>query len=206
MGRPSGTVTFLFTDIEGSTQLWEDHPEAMRQALERHDAMVSGAIDAQGGNVFSTGGDGFAAAFERAGDAAAAVEGQLGLAAEKWRDGVTIRVRMGLHTGEASERDGDYFGPALNRAARLMAAAHGGQMLCSSVTGSLISAHQPSGAGLRDLGEHRLRDLSEPDRLFQLVDPRLPGDFPPLRSLDSYPGNLPFRPPASSAGRRNSWP
>ncbi len=187
-------MTFLFTDIEGSTQLWEDHPEAMRQALERHDATVSGAIDAHGGYVFSTGGDGFAAAFQRAGDAvAAAAEGQLGLAAETWPDGVTIRVRMGLHTGEALERDGDYFGPALNRAARLMAAAHGGQVLSSSVSGSLIAGHLPSGASLRDLGEHRLRDLSEPERLFQLTDPRLPGDFPPLRSLDSYPGNLPFQ-------------
>ncbi len=194
MGRPSGTVTFLFTDIEGSTQLWEDHPEAMREALERHDTVVSGAIDAHGGYVFSTGGDGFAAAFQRAGDAAAAaLEGQLGLAAEAWPDGVTIRVRMGLHTGEASERNDDYFGPALNRAARLMAAAHGGQVLSSSVTGSLISPHLPGGAGLKDLGEHRLRDLSEPDHLFQLVDPRLQGDFPPLRSLDSYPGNLPVQ-------------
>ena len=194
MGRPSGTVTFLFTDIEGSTPLWEEHPETMRAALERHDAVVSGAISAHGGYVFSTGGDGFAAAFERAGDAlAAAAESQLGLVAEAWSEGVTIRVRMGLHIGEASERDGDYFGPALNRAARLMAAAHGGQVLCSAVTGSLVSAHLPSGAGLRDLGEHGLRDLSDPVRLFQLVDPRLPDNFPPLRSLDSYPGNLPVQ-------------
>jgi predicted ATPase/class 3 adenylate cyclase len=192
VGRPSGTITFLFTDIEGSTALWENHPDAMRAALERHDAILAGAVSGHGGYVFSTGGDGLTAAFERAGDAvAAAARGQLELAAEPWPDPIDLRVRMGLHTGEAMERDGDYFGPALNRAARIMAAGHGSQVLCSAVTASLVTDSPPAGATLWDLGPHRLRDLSEPERLFQLVHPDLRDDFPPLRTLDALPGNLP---------------
>ncbi|HUA96508.1 MAG TPA: adenylate/guanylate cyclase domain-containing protein [Acidimicrobiales bacterium] len=194
VGRPSGTVTFLFTDIEGSTALWETQPDAMRDALVRHDTILAGAVADHGGYVFSTGGDGLAAAFERAGDAlSAATDGQLGLAAEPWPEPADIRVRMGLHTGEALERDGDYFGPALNRAARIMAAGHGGQVLCSAVTAALVSGSLPDGAALVDLGPHRLRDLSEPERLFQLVHPGLPDDFPLLRTLDTLPGNLPHQ-------------
>jgi class 3 adenylate cyclase len=121
-------VTFLFTDIEGSTGLWEAAPEAMRAALARHDEIVRGTIEAHGGYVFATGGDGFGAAFGRAHDAlAAAGDAQTALAAEVWPDGVALRVRMGLHTGEVDEREGDYFGPAVNRAARIMAAGHGEQ-------------------------------------------------------------------------------
>ncbi len=125
VGRPSGTVTFLFTDIEGSTQLWEEAPDAMRGALERHDAIVSAAISAHGGSVFSAGGDGFAAVFHACQALEAALDAQLGLVHEPWPAAAPIRGRIGLHTGEASERDGDYFGPALNRTARLMAIAHG---------------------------------------------------------------------------------
>jgi hypothetical protein len=157
----------------------------MRAALARHDEIVRGAIEDHDGHVFSTGGDGFAAAFARAGDALAAAEGaQAGLAGESWSDAATIRVRMALHTGEAEERDGDYFGPAVNRVARLMALAHGGQVVCSSVTAELLG-----GVELVDLGEHRLRDLSAPVRVFQVGT----GGFPPLRSLDVFPGNLPLQ-------------
>jgi class 3 adenylate cyclase len=116
VGAPSGTVTFLFTDIEGSTRLWQQDEAAMRAALERHDSILRSAIDGHGGYAFSTGGDGFGVAFARAGEAvAAAVDAQMRLAAEPWPEGAPIRVRMGLHTGEVSERDGDYFGTPVTR-------------------------------------------------------------------------------------------
>jgi predicted ATPase len=177
-------VTFLFTDIEGSTALWEADPDAMRVALERHDSILRSAIDGQDGYVFSTGGDGFAAAFARAGDAVtAATEAQQRLVAETWPGARVLRVRMGLHTGEATERDGDYFGTTVNRAARLMATAHGGQVVCSRSTADLAA-----GVGLfRSLGEHRLRDLTAAEQVFQIGDEV----FPPLRSVDAVPTNLP---------------
>ena len=132
-------MTFLFTDIEGSTQLWESVPDAMRPALERHDALVRTAIDAHGGYVFSTGWSGFGVAFGRAGDALdAAIVMQRSLAAERGRT-VSVRVRVGVHSGEASERDGDYFGPAVNHAARLMAAAHGGRVVCTGAVAELVA-------------------------------------------------------------------
>src|SRR5262249_13542116 len=132
MVLPSGTVTFLFTDIEGSTSLWENAPESMRAALQRHDAILHGSIKAHGGQVFSTGGDGLAAVFARSVDAiAAASQAQAALTTETWPKDAPVRVRMGVHTGETIERDGDYFGPALNRAARLMGIGHGGQGLVS---------------------------------------------------------------------------
>jgi predicted ATPase/class 3 adenylate cyclase len=181
---PSGTVTFLFTDIEGSTRLWDTVPDAMRVALERHDALMKSAFATHGGYVFSTGGDGYGVAFARAGDAlAAAVEAQDALAAGPWPDGATIRARMGLHSGEASERDGDYFGTSVNRAARLMAVAHGGQLVCSQTTAGLLEPEVP----LRSLGEHRLRDLAAAEQVFQVGD----GSFPALRSVDAVPTNLP---------------
>ena len=181
---PSGTVTFLFTDIEGSTRLWESAPEAMRDALARHDELLRAAVAERGGHVFSTGGDGVAAAFTRAADAAeAARDAQAKLSREPWTSGAQIKVRMALHTGEADERGGDYFGPALNRTARLMALAHGGQILCSRVTGDLLDGSVP----LVDLGEHRLRDLLAPERVLQIDE----GAFPPLQSIDSVPSNLP---------------
>jgi class 3 adenylate cyclase len=173
VGAPSGTVTFLFTDVESSTRLWDEHPEAMRVALARHDEILRPCLARQGGYVFSTGGNGFAAAFERAGDAVqAALAAQVDLAAETWPGGVPIRVRMGLHTGEVEERAGDYFGPAVNRAARLQAVGHGGQVLLSAATVELIDRRALGEAVLVDLGEHRLRDLSRPERVFELADPR----------------------------------
>jgi class 3 adenylate cyclase len=178
-------VTFLFTDVEGSTRLWEEHGDSMGRALARHDVILGAAIEAHGGVVFATGGDGFSAVFGRAAAAlTAAQEAQKGLAREAWPAGVALRVRMGVHTGEAEERGGDYFGPALNRAARLMMLGHGGQILCSATTAGVVE-----GSGLVDLGMHRLRDLSEPVRLFQVGA----GVFAPLRSLETFPGNLPLQ-------------
>jgi predicted ATPase/class 3 adenylate cyclase len=185
---PSGTVTFLFTDIEGSTGLWESHPGAMRTALEMHDAILRDIVDSHGGYVFATGGDGVCAAFARAGQAVeAAVEAQERLTSFDWRPEVVLRVRMGLHTGEVTERDGDYFGPAVNRAARLMAIAHGGQVLVFRATQELLSPE----VSLVDVGDHRLRDLAQPEHVFQVCSPSLPSSFPALRSLDTYPTNLP---------------
>jgi predicted ATPase/class 3 adenylate cyclase len=183
VGVPSGTVTFLFTDIEGSTGLWEAAPEAMRAALVRHDELVRGAIEAHDGYVFATGGDGFGAAFARAhGALAAAGDAQTALSAERWPDGTVLRVRMGLHTGEVDERGGDYFGPAVNRAARIMAAGHGGQVLVSATTAGVAGA-----AGLIDLGEHTFAGLEAPERVYQAGN----GGFPPLRSVGVIPSNLP---------------
>jgi class 3 adenylate cyclase len=180
VGVPSGTVTFLFTDVEGSTRRWEEDPDAMRLAVATHDDLVRGAIQANGGYVFATGGDGFAAAFARTADAVAAA--QAAQAALVQLDG--IAVRMGINTGEVHERDGDYFGPAVNRTARLMAAGHGGQVLISGVTAELVP-----GLVLRNLGERRLRDLSSPLLIWQLGTT----EFPPLRTLGELPGNLPVQ-------------
>jgi predicted ATPase/class 3 adenylate cyclase len=182
--RPAGTVTFLFSDIEGSTRLWESSPDRMQECLARHDTIVRTAVEECGGYVFATGGDGFAVVFDRVGSAlAAATTAQERLAAEPWPDGGVIRVRMGLHTGEAAEREGDYFGPAVNRTARLMATAHGGQVVCSSSTASLAEGS----TSLRSLGEHRLRDLAVPEQIFQVGG----GTFPHLRTVDAVPTNLP---------------
>src|SRR3954465_5971075 len=189
---PSGTVTFLFTDIEGSTARWEHQPEAMGAALARHDALLRAAIHEHGGHVVKTMGDAFHAAFSRAPDAvAAALDAQRRLQAEPWGEIGSLRVRMALHTGAAEERDGDYYGPSLNRAARLMSAGHGGQVLLSQTTYDLVRDTPPEGASLLDLGEHRLKDLIRPERVFQIVGPGLSAAFPPLRSLDARPHNLP---------------
>ena len=191
---PSGTVTFLFTDLEASTRLWEEHPEAMKAALARHDEILREVIESIGGWVVKTTGDGVHAVFGTARDAAtAAAAGQRRFADERW-DGVDpLRVRIGLHTGEAERRDGDYFGPTLNRAARLMAAAHGGQVLVSHATEAVLRDSLPEDLELVDLGEHRLRDLSRPEQVFQLVGGGLEARFGPLRSLDAFPTNLPLQ-------------
>ena len=190
---PSGALTFLFTDIEGSTRLWEEHPEGMRAALARHDDIVRRAIEDQGGYVFATGGDGFAAAFQRAGDALlVALEAQRDLAAEDWGD-VSVLVRMGLHTGESEERDGDYFGSTLNKAARLMSAGHGGQVLVSQATVDVAGSEPLDGASFEDLGQHRLKDLERPARIFQLQHSALVSEFGPLRTLEFRPNNLPVQ-------------
>ena len=180
---PSGTVTFLFTDIEGSTSLWERDDEAMNAALAAHDEILRSCVDAAEGFVFSTAGDSFAAAFDSAGSACrSALEIQARLTAHGWPTPEPIRVRMGLHVGEAHERDGDYFGPTVNRAARIMSAAHGGQVLVSAACASIVGTEE-----LVDLGERRLKDLGAPERLWQLN----PGSFPPLRTLDVARHNLP---------------
>jgi class 3 adenylate cyclase len=190
VGVPSGTVTFLFTDIEGSTSLWETAPEAMATALERHDVVLRSAVDGQGGYVFSTGGDGVAAAFGRAGDAlAAAVASQKALAGEPWPQGAEIRVRMGLHTGRCVERDGDYFGSEVNRAARLIAAAHGGQIVVSDATAAGLGS--VPGVALMDLGVHRLRGLLEPSRVFGVTADGWNWANRPLVTSEASRGNLP---------------
>ncbi len=182
---PGGTVTFLFTDIEDSTRLWEDSPTDMADALRIHDAIVRGSIERHGGYVFATGGDGFCAAFSTAPDAAAAaIESQ-----EQLRDDAVVdfAVRMGLHTGEAIQRDGSYFGSDVNRAARLMSLAHGGQVLVSDATEVLLRDR----AVLRPLGEHRLRGLRGRISVYQIVAGGLATEFPVLRSVDPFAGNLP---------------
>ncbi len=192
MGAPSGTVTFLFTDIEGSTRLWEEFPDAMSDALIRHDSLLHDVIARHNGHVFKTMGDAFSAAFSTAGEAAAAaVDAQKGLGAEQWPTDCPIRVRMALHTGTPQWRDDDYFGPSLNRVARLLSTAHGGQIVLSQASASLLSAI--SEFALRDLGRHRLKDLPQPELVFQLVHPDLPQDFPPLKSLTLTTNNLPHQ-------------
>ena len=196
---PSGTVTFLFTDIEGSTQLWEQHPSEMRGALAQHDSILREAIESNHGHVIKTTGDGFHAVFEKAIDAiCATIEAQHNLEIQATRSAspessVQLRVRMGVHTGEAELRDGDYYGQSLNRSARLMSAGHGGQVLISAVTAEVAREHLPAEASLLDLGEHRLRDLIRPEHIYQLSAPQLPNDFPALRSLSTLPNNLPLQ-------------
>jgi predicted ATPase/class 3 adenylate cyclase/tetratricopeptide (TPR) repeat protein/DNA-binding XRE family transcriptional regulator len=190
---PSGTITFLFTDIAGSTQLWEQHPQEMPSALAHHDAVLRQAITAHGGVVFKTVGDAFYAAFVRAPDAfAAALDAQSAI--YNLQSTIDVRVRMALHTGVAEERDGDYFGPPLNRVARLLVTGHGGQILLSLATAELVREHLPAGAELRDLGTHRLKDLSRPEQIFQLVTADLPATFPALNTLDLRRTNLPAQP------------
>jgi predicted ATPase/class 3 adenylate cyclase len=188
---PTGTVTFLFTDLEGSSRLWEQYPEEMQPALARHDAIVREAIESHHGYVVKTTGDGFHAAFATASDAVdAAIDAQLGLVGETWSDTEPLRVRMGVHTGAAEVRDGDYYGPALNRAARLMSVGHGDQVLVSGATAELMRG---SRVELLDLGSHHLRDLGEPERVFQVVRADLRSEFGPLRSLDAFSTNLPLQ-------------
>jgi len=183
MDRPTGTVTFLFTDIEGSTRLWEERAVAMRASLARHDALLRHSIDDHDGCIFKTGGDAFCAAFHTAPDAlAAALEAQRALQREPWPEGAKLRVRMAIHTGAVEVRDGDYFGAPLNRVARLLAAGHGGQTLLSAATHDLCRDHLPPLASVKALGTHGLKDLDRPEAVFQLCHPELPASFPPLRS------------------------
>jgi predicted ATPase/class 3 adenylate cyclase/tetratricopeptide (TPR) repeat protein len=193
---PSGTVTFLFTDIEGSTRRWEEHPDVMPGALARHDAILGAAITGHDGVVFSRMGDGMAAAFASARDAvAAALDAQRGFAAESWPETVApIRARMGIHTGEGVLVDSQYLNQPLNRCARLMAIAHGGQLVISGTTEPLVrNSGLPNNAEMIDLGEHRLRDLSDPLHVFQVHVAGLEHRFPPLRSLNALLGNLPVQ-------------
>jgi predicted ATPase/class 3 adenylate cyclase/Tfp pilus assembly protein PilF len=193
---PTGAVTFLFTDIEGSTSLWDQYPAAMQAALAHHDKLLRDAIGSFEGCIVKTTGDGLFAVFGVAADALAACltaqralqapdsgSSGLELTASDTQLPVTLRVRMGLHTGIAELRDGDYFGAALNRAARIMSAAHGEQVLLSAATAELVREHLPQGVTLREMGEHRLKGLLVPERLLQVVAPDLRADFPPLASL-----------------------
>jgi predicted ATPase/class 3 adenylate cyclase len=197
---PRGTVTFLFTDIEGSTQLWERHPQAMGAVVARHEMLLREAITAAGGVVFKLVGDAICAAFSSAQDGVnAALAAQRALRAEAWGatglpQGQPLRVRMALHTGIVEERGGDYFGLPLSRVARLLAAGHGGQILLSLASEQLVREQLPPAVVLRDLGLHRLKDLSLPEQIFQLVARDLPPSFPPLQTLEAHRTNLPFQP------------
>ncbi len=189
---PSGTVTFLFTDIEGSTRLWEEHPDAMRDALARHDEIVRAAVTEHHGHVVKTTGDGFHCAFATAHDCLrASALAQSTLETTSWPDGVRVRVRMGVHTGEAQERDGDYYGPASNRAARLMGLAHGGQIVVSGASHGILADSLDDECELVALGEHRVRGVPQPIAVYQLAGPGLAHHFPPLVTAAAFVGNLP---------------
>jgi class 3 adenylate cyclase len=184
---PLGSVTFLFTDIEGSTPRWEQHPALMKGALDRHDALLRAAISAEQGVVFQTAGDSLVAAFVTPAAAlGAAVAAQCALQAEPWPGELgALRVRMALHTGPAELRDGQYHAEyTLNRLARLLAAGHGGQILASATTRHLLNGAAPPDGVWQDCGEHWLKDLIRPLRIYQACVVGLPWDFPPLRTLD----------------------
>jgi class 3 adenylate cyclase/tRNA A-37 threonylcarbamoyl transferase component Bud32 len=183
---PTGTVTFLFTDIQGSTRLWERDAQRMKSTLARHDEILEGVIVAHDGYVFKMVGDACCAAFSSAPKALeAALWAQRTISKEPWDEECRIRVRMALNTGEAEERDGDYFGPPLNRVARLLSSGHGGQTLLSRTTREGVGGQRPDGVNLEDMGEHRLKDLKEPEHIFQLLAPDLPSEFPPLKTLEA---------------------
>ena len=192
---PSGTVTFLFTDVEGSTALWERDPPAMRVAVDRHLAILTAAVTAHGGIHFKTVGDAIQAAFPTAPVALeAAVDAQLALAAEPWERTGPLRVRMAIHVGEATPGDDGYLSPALNRLEQVLAAGHGGQILLTQAARALAVNGLPADTSLIALGEHRLRDLLESEHLFQVLHPGLAARFPPLRTLDARRTNLPRQP------------
>ena len=187
-----GAVTFLFTDIEGSSRLWEEEPERMRLALAGHDALGRAAIEGNHGRVVKTTGDGFYAVFDDALDAvAAALALQSSLCDTSATGGLALNVRCGLHLGNVERRDNDFFGTAVNRGARVMSAAHGGQVLLSRVVVETLADRLPDGFALRDLGTARLRDLARPEHVYQLLHPSLREDFPALRALEGIPNNLP---------------
>ena len=199
---PTGTVTFLFTDLERSTLMWEQQPDAMREALEHHDAILASELARYGGTVLSEMGDGVAAVFPSAREAAAAALAiQTRLGREEWSDATgELRARIGMHTDEAVLHNGRYANVPLNRCARLMAAGHGGQVLVSGTAAALLVDALPPEAALLDLGEHQLRDLASAMRVFQLTHPELRFEFPALRSMNAVAGNLPSD-PTSFVGR-----
>jgi len=194
---PAGTLTFLLTDIEGSTRLWEAEPEAMEVALQRHDRLLAEVIEGHGGTVVTSRGEGdsFFAVFHSAVSAVEAAGAcQLRLGREAWPTSATLPVRMGLHTGEVRVRGGDHvdYSP-INRCARVRAAGHGGQVLLTKATSDLVKGRLGSGFGLKPLGEFRLRDLAEPELIFQLIHADLPVDFPPIHTVVERTGNLPLQ-------------
>ncbi len=191
---PSGTVTFLFTDVESSSVVAQQQPETWEAMQARQQVILRTAIDGHHGSIFKTLGDGVCAAFPTARDGLqAALEAQQALECENWGQS-PVHVRMGIHTGEAQARDDDYTGYlTLTRAQRLMAAAHGGQILLSNASAELVRGGLPANASLRDLGEHRLKNLLSPEHIWQLLAPHIPADFPPVTSLNSLPNNLPVQ-------------
>ncbi len=191
---PSGTVTFLFTDIEGSTKLWEEFPEAMKAALAKHDSILKEAVESTHGQIFKTTGDGVHAVFSTAIDAIiAAIEAQRQLQTSEFFKNleVSLRARMGLHTGEAELRDGDYFGQTMNRAARIMSAGHGGQILASEVVAQVAREHLPADVSFIDLGEHYLKGIVQTEKINQVAAADLQKEFPPLNSIPVATTNLP---------------
>lgn len=193
---PAGTVTFLFTDIEGSSALWETHPEKMRTAMQRHDVLAAQIVASHGGIIVKHRGEGDSlfVVFARASSAVeAAAALQFAFHTESWPEPVRLRVRMGLHSGEAHLRDSDYLGPTVNRCARLRSIAHGEQTIMSQTTADLVRDSLPALCSLRDRGMHRLKDLQRPEQVFQLIHSGLPAGFPPLRSLNEQPNNLPLQ-------------
>jgi len=189
--RPTGTITFLFTDIVGSTQLWENHPENMAAALVRHDAIIERTVAANDGHIFKQAGDGFCVAFQTAIDAvSAALEGQLALQAESWGETGPLQVRMALYTGEADELEGDYFGPVINRVSRLQDVTHGRQILISQSTWELVYNQMNQDINLLDLGQHWLKDIPQPEQIYQILAPGLPVEFPPLPTVSSQTRHL----------------
>ncbi|MBV9103452.1 MAG: tetratricopeptide repeat protein [Candidatus Eremiobacteraeota bacterium] len=201
-------VTFAFTDIEGSTARWERDRVAMQDAVRRHDAIVQAAIIQHGGEVFKTVGDAFCSAFAAPQDAVAAMlAAQQALNAEDFSAVDGLCVRAAVHTGTAERRENDYFGPALNKVSRLLAIGHGGQVLLTAETAALVDGTLPPNVTLRELGAYHLKDFAEPQRLYQLLAPALPAQFPPLRSLGTLPSDLSvvdtaeFHPVANFSGR-----
>lgn len=191
---PTGTVTFLLTDVEGSTRLWEENAASMRHAMTRHDHLLARCLAAHRGRQVESGreGDSVMAVFARATEAiACTVELQRSFLRERWPAGASLRIRIALNSGEAELRSGHYYGQAVYRCARLLGCAHGGQVLLSQSTRELVLDSLPAGASLLDLGSHRLKDLDRPEWVYQVVHPELEADFPLLRSLDAYRHNLP---------------
>ncbi|MCC6569974.1 MAG: adenylate/guanylate cyclase domain-containing protein, partial [Anaerolineales bacterium] len=206
---PTSTVTFLFTDIEGSTKLWENHPEAMKSALAKHDSILKEAVESHRGQIVKTTGDGIHAVFPTALDGInAAIESQHKLNSlildsqlpitnppitnpQSPISSLSLKSRMGLHTGEAELREGDYFGQTLNRAARIMSAGHGGQILISDVVAQVAREHLSADVSLVDLGEHYLKGVVQAEKIYQIVAPNLQKEFPPLNSIPSATNNLP---------------
>src|SRR5437588_612663 len=192
---PTGTVTLLFTDIEGSTRLLQLLGEQYAAVLADCRHLLRSLFQQYHGHEVDTQGDAFFVAFARATDAiSAAIDIQRALAYQAWPDGASVRVRIGLHTGEPMLTADGYIGIDVHHAARIMSAGNGGQILLSPTTRQLVEQHLPAGAYLQDLGEHRLKDLQRPSHLFQLSLKDLPADFPPLKTLDTHPNNLPVQP------------
>ena len=187
---PTGIVTFLFTDVQGSTVLWDQHPTEMKAALADHDRRIRDAVESHRGYIFTTAGDSFSVAFAEVRDALDAVL-ELQLSLRDLTGDVELRVRSGIHTGEVTVRDGDYFGSSVNRCARIMSAGHGGQILISGSSRELLGDDLPEHLEIIDLGVHRLRDLTEPERILQVCHPELDHDFPKLRTLEGPGDTLP---------------